>query len=391
MTDRRARPPTAAELRATFDAPAPLTVGLEEEVMLLDPETLDLAPRAAEVLAALNGDPRFKLEFPAAQLEILTPPAQRVGEAIDVLAAGRRRLHAIGAALPRPACAGVHPFAAAEGALNRGGRYERIEAEYGMVARRQLVFGLQVHVAVRGADRALAVYNRLREHLPELAALAANGPFHGDRDTGLASMRPLISGMLPRQGVPPELESWDQLAVELQWGARAGATPEPRMWWWEVRLHPSYGTLEVRVPDAQVTVAQAAAVAAVAHALSAWLAERHDDGERPAAAPTWRIAENRWRACRHGLEAPLADLSDGTTERARDRLAGLLEALAPTATRIGCRPELDSAWSLLEANGAERQRAVAAGSGVRGVVEWLAEQFLDGLEGRPLQQTLTGG
>ena len=376
MTESRPRSPTAADLHAAFDRPAPLTVGLEEEVMLLDPETLDLAPRAEQMLAALDGDPRFKLELPAAQLEILTPPSQRVGQAADVLAAGRRRLHAMGGSLARPACAGVHPFAAAEGALNRGERYEHIEAEYGLVARRQLVFGLQVHVAVRGADRALAVYNGLRSHLPELAALAANAPFHGGRDTGLASMRPLISGALPRQGVPPALESWEQLAAELRWGAQAGATPEPRMWWWEVRPHPAYGTLEVRVPDAQVTVRDAAAVAAVVHALAAWLADRHDAGEQLASAPTWRIAENRWRACRHGLDAPLADLCSGETLPARERLALLLEELGPTATRIGCRRELDCARTLLEANGAERQRAVAVARGVRGLVEWLAERFL---------------
>jgi carboxylate-amine ligase len=176
--------------------------------------------------------------------------------------------------------------------------------------------------------------------------------------------------------VPPALESWEQLAAELHWGAEARATPEPRMWWWEVRPHPAYGTLEVRVPDAQTTVRHAAAIAAVVHALAARLADRHDAGEVLTPAPTWRIAENRWRACRHGLDAPLADLFSGQTQRARDRLALLLEELAPTATRLGCPEELGSAEALLEANGAERQRAVAARGGVRALVEWLAEGFL---------------
>ena len=147
------------------------------------------------------------------------------------------------------------------------------------MARRQLVCALQVHVAVGGADRTLAVYNALREHLPELAALAANAPFHAGADTGLASIRPKISEGLPRQGIPPAFASWDELAAELRWGTTAGALPELALWWWELRPHLSHGTLELRVPDAQTTVAEAAAVAAVAHALVVRLAERHDAGE----------------------------------------------------------------------------------------------------------------
>ena len=144
------------------------------------------------------------------------------------------------------------------------------------MARRQLVCALQVHVAVGGADRTLAVYNALREHLPELAALAANAPFHAGADTGLASIRPKISEGLPRQGIPPAFASWEELAAELRWGRTAGALPELALWWWELRPHLSHGTLELRVPDAQTTIAEAAAVAAVGQALVVRLAERHD-------------------------------------------------------------------------------------------------------------------
>ncbi|HEX8104625.1 MAG TPA: glutamate-cysteine ligase family protein, partial [Solirubrobacteraceae bacterium] len=221
-----------AALRAPFDAPGrtDLTVGLEEELMLLDAETLDLAPRAPELLATLAGDPRFKAEMPAAQIELVSAPATTVAAAAAVLAGARADLLAAGAGRTLAAGAGTHPFAAAEGVLNEGPRYERIQAEYGAVARRQLVFGLHVHVAVTGADRALAVHDALRGHLPLLAALAANAPFHAGRDTGLASMRPKISEQLPRQGVPPALGSFDAYAAELGWGAAAGAVAEPRLW-----------------------------------------------------------------------------------------------------------------------------------------------------------------
>jgi carboxylate-amine ligase len=352
------------------------TVGLEEELMLLDPETLDLTPRATEVLAATGGDSRFKLELPAAQLEIVTAPAATVAEAASELAAARRALSAAASGLARPAGSGVHPTASGVGVLNTGDRYDGIGAEYGPIARRQLVFGLHVHVAVAGAGRALAVYNALRSHLPEIAALAANAPFYEGRDTGLCSVRPKLSELLPRQGVPPPLESWEAFAAELAWGAAAARVPEPRQWWWELRPHPTFGTIEVRVPDTQSTVADSAAVAAVVHALAFHLTERHDAGDLPAVAPSWRIEENRWSACRHGLDGALADLHTGRRVPTRERLAALLGVLAPTGRRLGCEAELAHAGELLEdGNGAARQRAVAAERGLPGLLGWLADAF----------------
>jgi hypothetical protein len=208
-----APPPNEERLRSAADAPAPPTLGLEEELMLLHPSTLDLAPRVAEILAGLGGDPRFTLELPAAQIEIVVPPSRTVGEAVGTLARARSDLARQTAGEVALAGAGLHPFAAVEGDLNRRPRYDVTIAED--VARRQLVFALQVHVAIRGADRALVVHNALRSHLPELAALAANAPFHGGRDTGCASGRPAVSGLLPRQGIPPILASWAQYAQAL--------------------------------------------------------------------------------------------------------------------------------------------------------------------------------
>jgi carboxylate-amine ligase len=347
---------TADELRAVFDAPARLTVGLEEEVMLLDPETLDLKGVAAQIL---RGDGRVKLELPAAQLEVATAPAASVGDAIAELAAGRRELVEMAAGVARPAAAGVHPFAAPIGALNEGGRYDAILADYGDVARSQQVCALQVHVAVGSADAALAVYNALRGHLPELAALAANAPFHAGRDTGLASVRPLIGGLLPRQGVPPVIASWEAFAEMLSWLA------DPRQWWWEVRPHPAFGTLELRVCDAQTTVGEAAAVASFAHALVTWLVQRFEGGERLGAPETWRIAENRWAACRSGLDGEFADLITGERRPVRDVLRERMH-------QIGC-----DVSALVERNGAIRQRDV----GLAGAAGWLADRFLNGARG----------
>jgi carboxylate-amine ligase len=234
-------------------------------------------------------------------------------------------------------------------------------------------------VAVGGARRTLAVYNALREELPALAALAANAPLHGGQDTGLASVRPLISGLLPRQGVPPALTSWDEFAESLRWGAAAGAIPEPGFWWWELRPHPRFGTLELRVPDAQTTLADAGAVAAVAHALVVELAERHDAGDLGSPVPTWRIEENRWSACRHGMDGTLADLRSGEPAPTRGHVEALLDRLDPVAQRIGAGDALADARRLARRNGASRQRSIAIERGPYGLAHWLADRFAHGL------------
>ena len=371
------QPLSAADLRQAFDAPAPLTLGLEEELMLLDRETLDLLPRATEVIGAAADD-RFKLELPAAQLELTLPPAPTVPAAIAELAAARRELAAAAERVGRLATAGTHPFASVVGELNPGDRYAMTEDEYGEIARRQLVCALQIHVAIGGADRSLAVYNGLRPWLPVIAALAANAPFHGGRDTGLASIRPKIAEQLPRQGMPPAIASWESFAEALAWGAASGAVPEPRRWWWELRPHPAFGTLEVRVPDAQATVDDAAAVVALVHALAGHLAERHDAGAPLETADTWRLEENRWSAARWGMDAELADLETGARTPVRELLAGLVGELEPVAARLGCTAELAGVARLAAANGAVRQRraAAAAGGDVRAVAAWLADAYV---------------
>jgi carboxylate-amine ligase len=358
------------DLRATFDAAPTLTVGIEEEVFLLDPATLEPAPVARALLdGPLSGDPRFKAELPAAQLELVTPPCAGTGEAIEHLRAARGALLDAVDGRVRPVAVAVPPLGPEAGVLNAGGRYDRIADEYGEVGRRQLVSALQVHVAVGSADGTLAVYNALREYLPEIAALAANGVMYAGRDSGFASVRPLIGENLPRQGMAPPIASWEAFAGELAWGAASGTVPEPAMWWWELRPHVAYGTLEVRVPDAQATIGDAAGVTALVHALVAHLAAR------PAGdpVPTWRIEENRWAACRHGLDGHLADLRSGERRPARERLRALLAELEDAAGRVGA--DLDAAHRLLERNGAERQRRAGSPAGA---ARWAADAYAPG-------------
>jgi carboxylate-amine ligase len=362
--------------RTLLDGVTDHTIGVEEELMLLDPETLDLLPAAARVHAELGEAVSLRTELPAAQVETASPVCATIDEAAAALAAARRALAAGVEGWARLAGAGTHPFADPEGELIDEPKYAHLIEEFPWVLPRQLVFGLHVHVAVRGADRALAVHNALRSYLPELAALAGNAPLHAGRDTGLASLRPKICDLLPRQGVPPAWGSWEERAEFERWGRRGGVFPGAGEPWYELRAHDEVGTIELRVPDSQTTVDDAAGVIAFAAGLVAWLADRHDAGEPLPVHEHSRIVENRWRAMRHGLGGSLLDLDSGERQPTRARIVALIDAVAPAAERLGGAAELEHARALAAHNGAERQRALAAEGGVHGVVEWLAGAFL---------------
>jgi carboxylate-amine ligase len=362
----------ADRLRAVFSHDVPGTIGVEEEVMLLDGATFDLRPDGPAVLAADGPDVRFVTELPAAQLEIVLPPLRSVADVADALRDARRDLAAraapSGAVL---AGGGVHPFAAGVGALNDGPRYRAIAGELAGVARRQLVFGLHVHVALAGPDAALAVYNAIREELPALAALAANAPYYEGADSGLASVRPALNDLLPRHGIPPALESWEAVAALHAWGKRTGAVPDAGQWWWEARLHPVHGTLEVRACDTQATVTDTAALVAVVHGLAGLLAARHAAGELPAPAPAWRIAENRWSASRHGVRGRWFDVRDGATRAMDDHLHALLDDLTPFVPA----DRLADARDLVAHPRAERVRALLEAHGPRAAMGRMAGEF----------------
>lgn len=342
--------------------------------MVLDARTLDLAPVAAELVAGL-ADPRFVPELPAAQLEIVTPVCGDAAQVGRELAAAHRHLAECAGGALRFAGSGTHAFAAPVGPLSALPRYAAIAEEYEWAARQSIVFGQHVHVCLRGAERVMAVHDALRSYLPELAALAGNAPFLGGRDTGLASVRPKVAEAYPRQGIPPAFVTWEAYADLLAWGARGGAVPEPTYLWWEVRPHPRFATLEIRVLDAPTTAAQAAGLAAVVRALVAWLADRWDQGRPLPVHDGVRIAENRWRALRHGLGGRMLDLDTGEEEPTRRRVAQLMDVLEPVAAAQGDAMPFGDARSLCACSGAERQRAVAASGGPAAVVAWQEEQF----------------
>jgi glutamate---cysteine ligase / carboxylate-amine ligase len=364
-------PLTAEALEAAFERTTSFTVGVEEELMLVDPDCYDLAPAIDEVLPLVEGDPRFTSELRSSQLEIVTPVCTSAAEACGELAAARRLLMGLLVHRYRLLSAGTHPTSSEWGAVTERDRYRQIADEYTWAALRSLACGLHVHVAVPGADRALAVFNALRGLVPELAALGANSPFFEGRDTGMSSIRPKLNELFPRSGVPPALGSWAELADYLDWARTGGLFPDATHLWWELRPHPEHGTIELRAVDSQTRVEDAGGIVALYQALAAWLADRFDAGEELPAPPTPRVVENSWRAYRYGVRGWLVDLETGQAEPTRDRLARLLDEVEPYAERLGSRAQLDAVRTLLAGNGADRQRYVEEREGLEGVPGYL--------------------
>lgn len=365
---------SGADVRSAFDRETTLTVGLEEELMLLDPESYALAPAIDRALALTGGDRRFARELRQSQVEIITPVAGNATAAGLNLARGRLDLAEALAGELLIAAAGAHPCCDEPGELAESDRYEKIAREYSWPLRGTIPCGLHVHVAVPGADRALAVFNASRSYLPEIAALAANSPFLDGVDTGLASARATLNDALHRARIPPAFASWDDLAEFVTWGSRGGLFPDATHLWWSLRPHLRFGTLELRVADAQTRVEDALAIAAVFQALVASLTLRHDGGELLPVHDEHRIAENTWRATRYGVRGWMVDLDSGEPQTARDRITRMLDEIEPYADALGSSMGLLTARALVADNGAERQRYVEAADGVDGLVRWIATE-----------------
>jgi glutamate---cysteine ligase / carboxylate-amine ligase len=351
--------------RATFDASTDLTVGLEEEFALLDPAELGLVPRFEDVRAAAAADPALATaiagELISSEIEI------RSGRGEDLAAASaaqrdlRRRLFAVaagqGVAL---GSSGTHPFSdyRAQRIIDTE-HYRLVEEGLKYVAWRNNTFSIHVHVGVRGADRAVLVCDRLRPVLPVLLAISANSPFLDGRDSGLHSARTQIfTKSFPRCGVPDAFGSWEAFAHYIDFLVRTNSIIEYTQVWWSVRPHLTFGTVEVRICDAQATAAESDGLAALIVSCVAQAAREVDAGVPFVDPPRRLIEENVWRAVRHGLDGELLDLERAEPFPASETVERLLGWTAPA------RAELGIDVSLPKLNGAQRQRRmVKAGLG----------------------------
>lgn len=377
-------PATAATLAAAFERDTQLTVGLEEELMLLDPVTFELAPAVDLALARAAGDPRFRRELRQSQIEIVTPVAGNA-QALGVALAGARL--ALASHLGEEttfAAAGTHPFSDDWGDLSRGERYRRLADEFPSATAGSIPCGLHIHVAIGGAERALGIYNAVRAYIPELTALSANSPYLGGIDTGLASSRRGLNDAFHRSGIPPAFENWSAFARFVRWGQTGRLFPDAGHLWWDLRPHTVFGTLELRVADSQTRIEDVIALVAVFQGLVATLAARLDREGTLETHPSERIAENAYRAVRYGVNGWMADLETGAAETTRDRITRLLDLIEGASGLLGNAAALHQARALLADNGAERQRYVVDRSNgpadLTALTSWLARETIASAE-----------
>jgi carboxylate-amine ligase len=347
-----------------FGAGPPFTIGIEEEYMLLDPVTLDLVQRADRLLAAerdFDLGVHLSPELFQSLLEVHTPVCAHTGEAAAILRQLRDHVTGLARSLDlRVGSAGTHPFSLFERQrITRRDRYNALVDQLQYIARRELIFGLHVHVAVDNSDKAIAIVGAFVQHLPELLALSASSPFWRGSLTGLASSRQSVFAAFPRSGPPPPMASFEEYATIVGRLEDTGCIADYTHIWWDVRPHPRFGTIEVRVMDAVSRVEDALAIAAYVQALAKHYSEAFDAGTALPAPHRTLAAENKWLAARHGLEAPLIDLSSDSRIRvsAAQLVRRMLPRLEPHARELGSDRELEGVRRiLLDGNGAEDQR-----------------------------------
>jgi carboxylate-amine ligase len=328
---------------------APYTIGIEEEVMLLDPEDWSLAQRSDDVLPQLPPElaKHVSAETHQAAIELATDPHRTVRDAIAELRHLRvwlsEELEALGLAV---AAAGTHPSALwTETLVSPASRYQVIQRTMADLARREPTFALHVHVGVPDPNVAIRLLNQVRAHLPMLLALSANSPFWQGRATGLASTRTSVFGAFPRTGVPRRFTSYEDWVQTVDTLLRSGAFPEPTFLWWDVRPQPALGTVEVRVMDAQTDLEATAALCALVQSL-ARLEIEQGYASRALVDAEEVLEENRFLAARDGIEADLLDPEAEMRRPARAQLRRLLDALRPHADALGCRSELERVLAL---------------------------------------------
>jgi len=357
----------------------PFTLGVEEELMLLDAGDLSLAQRIEEVLPALPDtiSPSVSAETHQAAIELATSPGRTVRDVVAELRRLRAGLQA--AILPlglRGATAGTHPAAEwQETRVSPAARYELIHESMGELARREPTFALHVHVGVPDPDDAIALTNRLRWHLPTLLALSANSPYWQGRDARLDSTRTVLFKAFPRTGVPRRFDDYADWVRTVGTLLDAGAFPEPTFLWWDVRPQPRFGTVEIRVMDAQTSVADTAALVALVQSIARL--ELHDGFAEPAALNADEVlAENRFVAARDGVRASFIDPVTATRRPFDDWLDDLLAAARPHAEAVGCTNELAGVDRLRGCGGAAWQRSkVEADGDLRPLLRALADAF----------------
>ncbi|MFN8105812.1 MAG: glutamate--cysteine ligase [Acidimicrobiia bacterium] len=383
-------------MQIDFNESEHASVGVEWELMLVERGTGDLANKATCILDELAVEhpgsdtvTKAKHELFENTIEVITGVCSTIEEVAADLSGTVAVIHELarrhGLALM---CSGTHPFGEWHlQDVTQDERYLKLVDEMQWLARRLLIFGVHVHVGVRGSEKAIAIANALSAYIPHFLALSASSPFWHGHDTGLASARSKLFEALPTAGLPYQLSGWDEFEQFMTALVSVDAIASIREVWWDIRPHPDFGTVELRMCDGLPRLDDVVAVAALAQSLVASMDAAHDRGAQLGYPRPWIIKENKWRAARHGLDAELITDTEGGHCSLRDAVGTLVDELAPVAAELGCAAELASVHALLSGpSSSDRQRRVAAtAGGVRAVPAALVAEFeaSTGLGGGP--------
>ena len=355
------------------------------ELEIVDRASRQLTSAASEILAAMADGSgterprRAKHELMESTIEINTDVCTTVAEARADLEATIAELtthtQPRGLALM---CSGTHPFSHwVHQKITPDPRYERLVEQMQWPARQLLIFGVHVHVGVRSAEKAIAMSNALAAYIPHFLALSASSPFWLGQDTGLASSRSKIFEQLPTAGLPYQLSGWSEFEEFMSTLVAARAIESIREVWWDVRPHPNFGTVELRICDGLPTLSEIAAIGALSQCLVEWMDGLCDRGFHLPHPRQWVIRENKWRAARSGIEAEIIVDEDGDLVPVRRAVADLVEELGPVAERLHCTDELRSVLDILRTGPSYvRQRTTANETGdLQGVVDALVAEL----------------
>jgi carboxylate-amine ligase len=351
----------------------PFTLGIEEELMICDAETLQLAQGIEQILGALPDElpGLVKPELMQSVLEIATQPCGSVAEAGAQLGELRRIVRRVAGDLGLAiGAAGTHPAALYEDQLIvERERYKELAAELGWIAEQELIFGTHVHVGIDDPEKAIYVADGMRGYLPLLLGMSSNSPLWRGRKTGMMSSRTPVFRAFPRVGIPPYYGSWEIYSHRVEQMMKGGAIPDYTYLWWDVRPHPNFGTIELRVFDQQTRLEHTLGFAALSQALAHRLAIEYDDGVPSIEHPHELIDDNKVRAALVGIEGELIDFDHGIEVPAEEMTLGVIEDLREDARALGCDDELSALIDLVE-----------SGTGARRQLNWLADHGeVDGL------------
>jgi YbdK family carboxylate-amine ligase len=348
------------------------SLGVEMELELVDRKSRELRSVATEILDEMGKGhpegvhPRAKHELMESTVEILTGISATAADAERDLAATIAELREHTA--PRDLelmCSGTHPFTDwATQAISPDPRYQKLIEDMEWMARRMQIFGVHVHVGIRSPAKAIPIVNAVTAYIPHFLALSASSPYWMGRDTGLASCRSKVFEGLPTAGPPYQLSGWDEFERFMGTLISARTIQTIREVWWDVRPHPNFGTVELRVCDGLPTLFEVGAITALFQSLVHRMDGQLDIGYALPRPREWIVRENKWRAVRYGIDAEVIVDEAGRTERLKDSISELVEELGPVARRLGCEPELARVNRLIERGPSYlRQREIVAAGG----------------------------